>query len=118
MPAARRAGCASGSSVRYATGSQTSGQIPSALQRKVRALAMQDHVLLCGDTAGGMQAWDMSTNPPQGRALTAHTAGVRAIDVEQLTNTVYTAADDRCSRYGVKRAWCEDTLIWARARLV
>ena len=105
------AGCAKGrvrfwklSEVR--NGNQTSGQIPSALQRKVRALAVQDHVLLCGDTAGGMQAWDMSTNPPQGRALTAHTAGVRAIDVEQLTNMVYTAADDRCVR-----VWGEASMV-------
>jgi len=84
-----------------------SGEFPERAERKVRALACHGHVLLCGDTGGGLMAWDLSTKPVQGRTLDAqtHTAGVRSIAVDVLTNTVFTASDDRCIK------------VWGEARL-
>jgi WD40 repeat protein len=71
----------------------------SRLEHKVRALACHGDVLLVGDNAGDLRAWDMSArNGPEGRSLDAHTAGVRAIDVDILTHLVYTASDDRSIR--------------------
>jgi len=75
------------------------GELPARSEgRKVRALAVQGHVLLCGDNVGGVRAWDLSTLPTRNRPLEGHRAGVRAIDVDPLTNTVFTCSDDRCVR--------------------
>ena len=75
---------------------EQSGEFPAKMDRKVRALSCCGHVLLCGDQTGGVRAYDLSTLPIQGRSLEAHTAGVRAIDFDGLTNVVFTAGDDRC----------------------
>ena len=68
-------------------------------------MACSGHVLLCGDHSGHLRAWDVSKNPPQGHSLEAHTAGVRAIAVDTLTNVVYSAGDDRKVQVWVERAF-------------
>jgi len=82
---------------------EQTGELPGYLSRRVRAMACQGSVLLCGDQSGGVAAWDLSKLPAQGRRLEAdtstgeaHVAGVRAISVDPLSNVVFTAADDRC----------------------
>ena len=86
-----------------ARGEEQTGEFPGRLERKVRALACAGHVLLCGDNAGHVRAWDLTTRTPTGREVAeAHTAGVRAIAVEPISNVVYTAGDDR-----VVRLWGE-----------
>ena len=76
---------------------EQTGELPGYLERRVRAMACHGSTLLCGDQAGGVAAWDLSKMPAQGLTLDeAHTAGVRAISVDTLTNVVFTAADDRC----------------------
>jgi hypothetical protein len=45
-----------------------------------------------------VRAWDLSTLPTLNRGLEGHKAGVRAIDVDPLTKTVFTATNDRCVR--------------------
>ena len=84
---------------------------PSHLQSKIRALTCHGHVLLIGDQAGGVRAWDLSTVPAQGRSLDAHTAGVRDIDTDPITNLVFTAADDRCVKVWGEASFAEETRI-------
>ena len=77
----------------------STGELPARSEgRKVRALAVHGHVLLTGDSAGEVRAWDLSTLPTLNRGLEGHKAGVRAIDVDPLTMTVFTASNDRCVR--------------------
>ena len=84
--------------------------VPTRLERRVRAMACHGHVLLCGDQHGHVRAWDLSKSPAQGYNLAgdlahadqAHSANVRALSVDTLTNVVYSAGDDRCVR-----AWAE-----------
>ena len=75
---------------------EQTGELPGRPHRAVRTLACHGPLLLCGDQSGGVRVWDMSMRPVQGRSFDVHTAGVRAINVDALTNVVYTAADDRC----------------------
>jgi len=59
-------------------------------------MVLHGHVLICGDHTGGLRSWDLSTLPTRNRQLEGHTAGIRAIDVDPVTNVIFTAADDRC----------------------
>mgnify|MGYP006155317087 CR=1 FL=1 len=69
------------------------GELPSHLDRKVRSMVLQGHVLICGDHMGGLRSWDLSTLPTRNRQLEGHTAGIRALDVDPVTNMIFTAAD-------------------------
>jgi F-box/WD-40 domain protein 7 len=83
-------------------GANQRGELDSGLVKKIRALSCHGHMLFCGDQAGGVCAHDISTLPAQRRPLEAHTAGVRAIDADPVSNLVFTAGDDR-----IVRVWGE-----------
>ena len=71
----------------------STGEIALPQDCRVRAIAIQGHILLCGDHSGGMRAYDLSTLPMRFKILDGHRAGIRAIGVDTLSNTVFSASD-------------------------
>ena len=62
----------------------------------MRALACHGAALYSGGADGKVRAWDLSAQPAASRLLQAsHTAAVRAIDADVLTNGVYSVASDK-----------------------
>ena len=60
----------------------------------LRAVACAGSVLYSGGSDGKLRAWDLSIQPASCRQLqNTHAGAVRAVDAEELSNTVYSAAD-------------------------